>query len=68
MPKSIFISFILLACILLVFIHPVEEEEYGMLVSLVGGMFKKAKKRIKKGIVRIGMSEWIAKHHVPLQI
>ena len=68
MPKSIFISLILLACILLVFIHPAEEEEYGILVPLVAGMFKKAKKRIKKGKVRIGMSEWIAKHHILLQI
>ena len=29
---------------------------------------KKTKKGIKNGKVGIGMSEWIPKHHIPLQI
>ena len=56
MPKNIFISVILLVCILLVFIgnacsyvHPVGEEEHEILVSLLAGTFKKAKKGIEKG-------------------
>ena len=56
MPKSIFIFVILLVCILLAFIgnsctfiHPVGEEEYEILDSLLAGTFIKAKKRIKKG-------------------
>ena len=55
MPKNIFISFMLLVCILLAFIgnactfiHPVGEEEYEILISLLTGTFKKIKKEIKK--------------------
>ena len=55
MPKNIFnlfiISFILLAFIgnACSFIHPVGEEEYEILVSLLAGTYKKAKKGIKMG-------------------
>ena len=51
MPKKFFISVILLVCISLAFIgyacsfiHPVGEEEYEILVLLLAGTFKKAKK------------------------
>ena len=51
MPKNIFISVILLVCIILAFIdnacsviHPFGEEEYEILVLLLAGTFKKAKK------------------------
>ena len=57
MPKNIFHSVTLLVCISLAFvgnaysfIHPVGEEEYEILVSLLAGTFKKVKKKgIKKG-------------------
>ena len=76
MPKNIFISVILLAYILLafiffnacIFIHPVGEEEYEILVSLLAGTFKKAKRGLKRGKIGNKMSEWIVKHHIPSQI
>ena len=69
MPKNIFHSVTLLVCISLAcagnaysFIHPVGEEEYEILVSLLAGTFKKVKKRgLKRGKVEIRMSEWIVK-------
>ena len=48
MSINIFISLILLVCILLVFIHLAGEEEYEILVSVVAGMFKKQKRRLKR--------------------
>ena len=57
MPKNIFISVILLVCILLAFIgnacsfiHPVVEDEYEILVSLLATTFKKTKKAIEKEV------------------
>ena len=56
LSKNIFISFILLVCILLVFIHLVGEEEYKILVSIVAGILKKKQKReLKMGRLEL---EW----------
>ena len=70
-----FISVMLLVCILLAFIgngrsfiDPVGEEEHKILVSLVAGTFKKAKKGLKRGKVGIRVSKWIVKHPIPSQI
>ena len=61
--RNIFILFILLVCILLVFIrnacsffYPVEEEEYKILVLIVVGIFKIAKRALKRKNVGIGMN------------
>ena len=55
MPKNIFISVMLLVCISLTFIGNacyfiiIGEEQNEILLSLLAGTFKKAKKGIKKG-------------------
>lgn len=50
------------------FFYPVEEEEYKILVLIVLGMFKIAKRASKRKNVGIGINEWIYKDHIPSQI